>query len=197
VKGTLTLSYPDPPVVPEIVEFYEDRLNEEQADILRQWLEQIAVGASVLEQDLDALLDRALSTVGPVGCVVSSRDGIVSHVMLPKHWRKQVKSSEGVGARAGTDNKASVDSEVLFEEAEEEEEDEDRSVRAGEKLDLSLNLHDPKGEADAPVHKGFGNEIARKALVLGQTMHGIDEHVGVVSLHETIDRILQPGSIFL
>ena len=84
-----TLSYPPDadPIVPKIKAFYADHLNEEQTRILEENVEDIRTGGVALEEDVIALLHRALSTVGPYGSVALSPTSSFSHVMLPVSMR--------------------------------------------------------------------------------------------------------------
>jgi hypothetical protein len=186
MKESLIVPTPEPPPIPEIVDFFTDRLNEEQADILHQWMEQVAVGMAILEQDLDALLDRTLSGAGPVGCIVSSGNGILSHVMMPQRWRAVHVDISRMESR-GSEH-AGEDEETEFGVQTELTEDMN-IVPANDYVSPDAVVAESLTETQQPHI-----EVARKALMQRVKVPGIDEFVGVVSLHETVERIMQPSS---
>lgn len=89
------LVFPAPParIIPQINEFFDDRMNDEQAANLAQWMESLRLGSALLEQDVHALLDRGLSLAGPLGNIANATHttsgevrNVLRHVSFPKMW---------------------------------------------------------------------------------------------------------------
>jgi hypothetical protein len=91
------LVYPDnpPAVIPTVRTVYADQMNEEQMETFTTWLESAKLGEFILEQDLDHILDRALSTVGPFSMThhrtyeETALESNIRNLVLPSELRKQ------------------------------------------------------------------------------------------------------------
>lgn len=93
VKNVLLIP-PEPSTVIPIVERCEnDKLNEIQINALEVWINSMALGGYVLEEDLYSLLDRGLSVIGPFGTRTLHSDGVFEHLTFPKKWRDLELSS--------------------------------------------------------------------------------------------------------
>lgn len=66
-RDQVVKQYPPAPVVPQIEAFDDHRLNTGQIGEVRNWLSSIKTGAVVLEQDVLAMLRRAVGTAGTNG----------------------------------------------------------------------------------------------------------------------------------
>jgi hypothetical protein len=87
---------PAQPPKPEIEAYYEDSLNAFQLEVLRDWLSSVSLGAVILEQDMQAMLDRALSSSGSFGTLTVKSDGTyMQQATMPKRWREQDGKSHG------------------------------------------------------------------------------------------------------
>ena len=93
VKNVL-LTPPEPSTVIPVVERCDnDKLNEIQINALEVWINSVALGGLVLEEDLHSLLDRGLSVIGPFGTKTLHSEGTLEHLTLPKKWRDLEYSS--------------------------------------------------------------------------------------------------------
>jgi hypothetical protein len=87
VKNVL-LTAPEPStIVPVITKCDDDELNEMQFKALEKWINSVALGGSVLEEDLHSLLDRGLNAIGPFETKTLHSDGVLEHLTFPKKWR--------------------------------------------------------------------------------------------------------------
>ena len=93
VKNVLLVP-PEPSTVIPIVERCDnDKLNEIQINALEVWINSMALGGFVLEEDLYSLLDRGLSVIGPFGTRTLHSEGLFEHLTFPKKWRDLEHSS--------------------------------------------------------------------------------------------------------
>jgi len=75
-----------PPPTPEVVDFFEDHLNDEQVAASQEMLRHMQLGKMILEQDLIDWLKRAESGIGPLA-FCSSDDGKFIGLTWPRNWR--------------------------------------------------------------------------------------------------------------
>ena len=86
-KNALLIS-PDPPIiVPRIETHHDNKLNNRQLKMLEDWIDSISLGVVVLDQDLQSLMDRAMSKIGPFGTKSVLSDSVLRHLTFPKQWR--------------------------------------------------------------------------------------------------------------
>lgn len=82
----------DPYPVPDVVDIYSNKLNDEQKQMLTSWINSIKLGDVVLEQDVRELLDKSLNGVGPLTSESISNTLTNSTLKLcpftvPSYWR--------------------------------------------------------------------------------------------------------------
>ena len=96
VSKNILLTYPEPSqVIPIIEDNYDDKLNENQIEILDFWIASISLGNVILEQDLLSLLDRGLSMIGPFRTKsYFSQSNSYHHLTFPNNWRDIEKEVE-------------------------------------------------------------------------------------------------------
>lgn len=75
-----------PHPTPEIIDFFEDHLNDEQISASQEMLRHMQVGKIVLQQDLADWLNRAEKSVGPIA-VCSCDKGQFLALTWPRKWR--------------------------------------------------------------------------------------------------------------
>jgi hypothetical protein len=96
-KGVRLVPADTPPPAPVVEGYWTDRLNLAQHTLWNEWVAGVSLGGVVLEQDLEALLDRGLSPIGPMGTLTQG-SGVSRHLTLPKKWR-ELDRGEGVRAQ--------------------------------------------------------------------------------------------------
>lgn len=76
--------------LPSCNEFYSDKLNEEQTQVLSHCISEITTGQVCIEEDVEALLYRILDfKAGPLVSTRISETAVLSHLVLPKNYRQQ------------------------------------------------------------------------------------------------------------
>lgn len=162
ISKNVLLNYPElPQIIPNIELNYDDKLNEKQTHILETWIESIALGNVLLEQDLMSLVDRGLSSLGPFCPSATLPDGCFNHITLPKQWRalefeESIQDLVQVPLRSGR-------------------------MSTGRMSTDELNQIDEINQ-DSCMTRGI-----RKYLFSRDKVHGVDEHAGTVYSDTILD----------
>lgn len=90
---------PDP-IEPALDPYYSDRLNNEQVQVLKSWLDNMRVGDYIIEQDLNDMLDRCLASTGPFSSISqtfypSNINQKFLHLTMPTAWRMPLPLDPG------------------------------------------------------------------------------------------------------
>lgn len=109
------------PPIPEIYEYYPDRLSKEQSDLLFQYIQTIQMGDVVLNEDIDSIINRLALHPGPLSNIYGTPTQLsLSSCLLPKTWREtnaidKIKTLlipsikiEGIDEYLGVTNKSNV-----------------------------------------------------------------------------------------
>ena len=87
--GKVVLPLDKVPPVPEIYEYYPDRLSKEQYDLLCQYIQSIQMGDVVLNEDIDSIISRLMSHPGPLSSIHGTPTPLsLSSCVFPKTWRE-------------------------------------------------------------------------------------------------------------
>ena len=106
VKNVL-LTAPEPStVIPDIIKCDDDEMNEMQFKALGKWINSVALGGFVLEEDLHSLLDRGLNAIGPFGTETLHSDGVLEHLTFPKRWRDLEPSNSNSNSHTNSHSKS-------------------------------------------------------------------------------------------
>ena len=171
VSQNILLTYPEPsPVVPIIENNYDDKLNENQMEILNFWIDSISLGNVILEQDLLSLLDRGLSMVGPFRTKsYLSEYNPYHHLTFPMNWRDIEKEVEKEKER----------------EKEREKEKEKEKEKSSRMITSNVNPIKINEKLNSDIMTGI-----RKYLLPRVKVFGVDEYTGTVYV-EKISKILK------
>lgn len=91
----LIVPYPQPPPIPHVQVFYSDKLNEEQSEVLKEWVNALkSTDSNVMVEDLDALFDRCTSRIGPRSSIDCSGE-LMKTLTLPMEWRTRPGPTDG------------------------------------------------------------------------------------------------------
>jgi hypothetical protein len=196
IDGRLIVPDPEPYPDPVINEFYDDRLNEEQVDVINQWIQIVRIGEVILIEDMHALLDRCLSGCGPLGNVQSST-GYLSHLTLPKRWRDTETQSGKLLASAAAKESEAVASSSSVSGAEPTEPspidgpvvetaEEAPSTEAEAEVEPIAPTSD--GDAVAPPAESVQRPLQsiRDLLTPYLSVPGIEEHYGTIPVSEAV-----------